>query len=798
MPALARPPSYGPRDKSQLGGSLCHSKCRYTIPAATGMNSPPDCVHATSGMHLWTAWGIVNAQIIWYNPPTEPNCRSFDWVDKVTWKMGAVWRFYALQPLRITRSMSLLVATDISKNYGDLDVLEDVTVRIEYGDRIGLVGHNGAGKTSLLRALGRVDTSVAGDLSIAQGTRIGYLAQDPPPAGQRTLYEDLKLVFANLLAEGEKLRYLEAKMTDLAQGDQELEDLLARYGKQQEAFERAGGYDVDQRVRFVLGGLGLEESLWQAPLSHLSGGQRTRACLGRLLLEEPDLLLLDEPTNHLDLRSMAWLEGVLTTWKGALVVVSHDRYFLDSVATRIWDLAHRRVEAYRGNYSHYRLQRQERRVRWRKEYDRQQEFIRETQAFVRRYKAGQRTKEAQGRETRLKRFLEEEALPPPPTDQFIRLPLRAHTRGGDLVLRTRKLIAGYTNSETDSGTGSGESVFPKTENKGKDSARPSPRPLREGRLRPMRSLSPTDTPILEIPDLDLFRGKVAALIGPNGAGKTTFVRTILEELEPLTGRVELGASVDVGYLAQRHMGSGYGLMKGEQTVLDALLEVKRLPTERARTFLGQFLFKGEEVFQTVESLSGGQRSRIALARLTLQGANFLLLDEPTNHLDLDSQEILQDALRQFDGTILLVTHDRALIDALATQIWQVTPGKGNRPGQLEQFNGTWSQWQEEGLQGSRMESIKREEQSPSAAEEEWELQREARRKRQRTRRQEQAVAETEERVARLEGRLNEIEKGLAQASARQDFEELKTLQDRHRAVSQRLEELLEEWAAMAV
>lgn len=710
--------------------------------------------------------------------------------------------------------MSLLVATGISKNYGDLDVLEDVSVRIEYGDRIGLVGHNGAGKTSLLRALGRVDTSVAGELSVAQGTSIGYLSQDPPPAGQRTLYEDLKLVFADLLAEGEKLRHLEAKITDLARGAPELEELLARYGKQQEAFERAGGYDVDQRVRFVLGGLGLEESLWQSPLSHLSGGQRTRACLGRLLLEAPDLLLLDEPTNHLDLRSMAWLEGVLTGWKGALVVVSHDRYFLDSVATRIWDLAHRRVEAYRGNYSHYRLQREERRARWRKEYDSQQEFIRETQAFVRRYKAGQRTKEAQGRETRLKRFLEEEALPPPPTDQFIRLPLRAHSRGGDLVLRTRKLIAGYKKSESDSDTGSARSDSPVEDSEGSNGApissaasrpgsrgpvpRPSPRPLREGRLRPMRSLSPTDTPILEVPDLDLFRGKVAALIGPNGAGKTTLVRTILEELEPLSGRVELGASVDVGYLAQRHMGSGYGLMKGEQTVLDALLEVKRLPTERARTFLGQFLFKGDEVFQTVESLSGGQRSRIALARLTLQGANFLLLDEPTNHLDLDSQEILQDALRQFDGTILLVTHDRALIDALATQIWQVTPGKGNRPGRLEQFNGTWRQWQEERLQGSRIESLVKVEPTPTAVEEEWEQQREARRKRQRARRQEQAVAETEERVARLEGRLSEIEEGMAQASSRQDFEELKALQDQHWAVSQRLEELMEEWAAMAV
>jgi len=709
--------------------------------------------------------------------------------------------------------MSLLVANEISKNYGDLDVLEDVTVRIEYGDRIGLVGHNGAGKTSLLRALGRFDATVGGELFIAQGTRIGYLSQDPPPAGNLTLFEDLKSVFANLLAEGEQLRLLEAKMTDLAQSDEELAGLISRYGLQQEAFERAGGYAVDQRIRFVLSGLGLQESLWQAPLSHLSGGQRTRACLGRLLLEEPDLLLLDEPTNHLDVRSMAWLEGVLTGWKGALVVVSHDRYFLDAVATRIWDLAYRRVEAYRGNYSHYRLQREERRARWRKEYDRQQEFIRETQAFVRRYKAGQRTKEAQGRETRLKRFLEEEALPPPPTDQFIRLPLRAHARGGDLVMRTRKLIAGYMNGSVETGAGpdssrrrapgragAGEgqtsSVEPEAGHPRSKGLQPG-RPVRQGRLRPMRSLSPTDTPILDVPDLDVYRGQVAALIGPNGAGKTTFVRTVLEELEPLGGRVELGASVDLGYLAQRHIGSGYGLMKGGQTVLDALLEIKRLPTERARTFLGQFLFKGDDVYQSIESLSGGQRSRIALARLTLQGANFLLLDEPTNHLDLDSQEILQDALRQFDGTILLVTHDRALIDALATQIWQVTPGTMGRPGQLDLFKGTWRQWQAERLNVEKKDSPDPGEVVPTAAEKEWNRQREARRRRRRAERLQQAVAETEERVARMESRLKDIEESMAQASASQDFKELQALQDRHRAVSRRLEELMEEWAALA-
>ena len=710
--------------------------------------------------------------------------------------------------------MSLLVANHISKNYGDLDVLENVSVRIELGDRIGLVGPNGAGKTSLLKALGRLDTAVSGELFIAQDTGIGYLAQDPPPAGRCTLYDDLKSVFADLLRQGEQLRRLEARMTEAGQSKEQLAALLTRYGQQLEAFERAGGYAIDQRIRFVLTGLGLDESIWRAPLSHLSGGQRTRACLGRLLLKEPDLLLLDEPTNHLDVRSMAWLEGVLTAWKGALVVVSHDRYFLDTVATRIWDLSHRRVEGYRGNYSHYRQQREERYALWRKEYDRQQKFIHETQAFVRRYKAGQRTKEAQGRETRLKKFMQQEALPPPSTQQFIRLPLRPDSRSGDLVLRTRKLVAGYQNTQSTAldadrldaalppaghGAPANRSISLSGANGAGNGATPgtSSRPRAQGRLRPMRTLAPSDTPVLDVPDLDLYRGRVVALIGPNGAGKTTLVRTILEELEPLAGRVELGASVEIGYLAQRHIGNGYGLMQGGQSVLDALLEIKRLPTERARTFLGQFLFKGDDVYQTVESLSGGQRSRIALARLTLQGANFLLLDEPTNHLDLDSQEILQDALRQFNGTILLVTHDRALVDALATQIWQVEAGPETGLSRLVAFKGTWRQWQLEESQNDREEEAPSVEAKPSAAHEEWERQRSVRRQRRQVERQQQAVTQAEERIARLESKLAEIEQLMAQASVAQELNRLRALQEQHRAVSQRLEALMEEWAAMA-
>jgi len=672
--------------------------------------------------------------------------------------------------------MSLLVGNQLAKSYGVNDVFENIDVRIEHEDRIGFVGANGSGKTSLLRILAGVESANAGQIFVASSIRRGYLPQDPPPAGDQTLYEDLHSIFTELLAQGEELRGLEAQMTDPATSDDELNRILIDYGHKQEAFERAGGYTIDQRVKSVLSGLGLEDDLWHKPLAHLSGGQRTRALLGRLLLEEPDLLLLDEPTNHLDVRSVEWLEGQLLAWKGALLVVSHDRYFLDTVVTRVWEMTHHKLESYRGNYSHFRRQREDRLERWRKEYEQQQEFIRETEDFVRRYKAGQRSKEAQGRETRLKRFMETEALPPPPSDHRIRLPLRTDIRSGDLVLRTRRLLVGYPPSDSSSdGSSNGKS-------NGKSSA-----------SGPM--------PILDVPDLDLYRGKIAALIGPNGAGKTTLIRTVLGELEQLKGTFQLGAGVEIGYLAQQHVGAGFGLMDSDQTVLNALLDIKNLPLERARTYLGQFLFKGDDVYKTIDQLSGGQRSRIALARLTLQGANFLLLDEPTNHLDLDSQEILQDALQQFPGTILLVTHDRALVDALATELWVVEPGEAatlngaGTPSRMEVFTGTWRQWINE-----RNGQIAGADKAPvkiAPEQDQRELQREKRRQRQLSVRQQADLDDLEAQIHRMEARVVELEEKMAAASRTQDYERVQAISNEHQAVRRRVEQQMERWAEMA-
>ena len=390
------------------------------------------------------------------------------------------------------------------------------------------------------------------------------------------------------------------------------------YGHAQTAFEVAGGYTYETRIRQVLGGLGFNEDEHAKQMAHLSGGERTRALLAQILLQEPDLLLLDEPTNHLDLEAVEWLEEKLLHWPGAIVVVAHDRYFLDKVATRVWDMNYGVVETYRGNYTAFHGQREMRRERQRREWESQQEFVAKTEDFIRRNLAGQRTKEAQGRRTRLERFLHDEAIDRPQDQKTIRLGLTTQIRSGDLVMATKDLAVGY------------------------------------------------DRPLFHCPNVEVYRGDRVALIGPNGAGKTTLLKTILGQLKPLGGRVRFGASVEVGYLAQAQAG-----LDPDETVLDAILDVQNLPISQARNFLGQFLFSGDDVFRTIGTLSGGQRSRVALARLTLHGANLLLLDEPTNHLDLDTQEILEQVLRQFPGTILLVTHDRYLVQALATHIWRV-------------------------------------------------------------------------------------------------------------------------------
>jgi len=530
--------------------------------------------------------------------------------------------------------MSLITTTDLSKSYGPNDIFSGLSFSVPNRARIGLVGPNGIGKTTLLRVLLGMEEPSGGEVQRARGLSMGYLPQEAYFESQGTLWEECLGVFKPLTARHDELRRLEHAMSDPAQADEALE----AYGKLEHEFDHLGGYTFENRIRQTLTGLSFTDADVQRPLQQLSGGQRTRALLARLLLSSPDLLFLDEPTNHLDIAAIEWLEDYLKEWEGAVVIVSHDRYFLDQVVDTVWEMTPAQ-EVYRGNYSAYLKQRAERYQRRIEEYQAQQEFIQKEEEYIRRNMAGQNTRQAQGRRKRLESVLAEARVTPPMESRRLHLQLQPVGRSGDLVLVTRALSIGYAD---------------------------------EGR------------PLFTVPNLVLTRGECAAIIGPNGAGKTTFLKTILNQIPSYAGDAELGASLKVGYFAQAHEG-----LHPDWTLMQEISAVSpNLLPAQIRDYLAKFLFTGDDVFKPVSVLSGGERGRLALACLALQGANLLLLDEPTNHLDLPAQEVLQAILADYAGTILLVSHDRYLIDALATQVWEVVPSESA----LRMFEGTYSEY----------------------------------------------------------------------------------------------------------
>ena len=530
--------------------------------------------------------------------------------------------------------MSLITAARLSKSYGPEDIFSDISLSVPRGARVGLVGANGVGKTTLLRLLVREEAPSGGVVNRARNLNVGCLPQEARLDAPHTVWQECLNALQHLTRMQADLREMETAL----EKDSANEDLLARYGALQSRFDHLGGYTYETDIERTLTGLGFSRDEFQKPIRMLSGGQRTRALLARLLLSDPDVLLLDEPTNHLDIQAIEWLENYLKNWQGAAVLVSHDRYFLDQVATLIWEMTPA-LEEYRGNYSAYLLQREERYERQLKEYEAQQEFIAREEDYIRRNIAGQNTRQAQGRRKRLERLLEDARLAPPQRSRRIHFNMRAAQRSGDLVVRTYGLRVGYPD---------------------------------DGRV------------LIHVPDLVLRRGECAAVMGPNGAGKTTFLKTLLGDLAPLAGEVAIGASVQVGYFAQAHerLHSSWTLLREIQHAAPQMMEGE------ARDYLAKFLFSGDDVFKEVNVLSGGERGRLAMACLALQGANLLLLDEPTNHLDLPSQEILQRILAEFSGTVLLITHDRYLVDAVATQIWEVLPEDQS----MLIFEGNYSQY----------------------------------------------------------------------------------------------------------
>ena len=528
--------------------------------------------------------------------------------------------------------MSLIRLENVTKLYDPDLILDNISVSIEHGDRIGLIGRNGTGKTTLIKIINGMLANFKGKVVSAKGLRIGYLSQEPDLGRDCTLRQEMLKVF-------EKRRALEDKMLLLTEEmeTQEAPHLLAEYARIQEQHERLGGYDYEHQINRILSGLGFNELDFNLPIRVLSGGQKSRATLAKLLLEAPDLLLFDEPTNHLDINGIEWLENYLNIeYNGAVLVVSHDRYFLDKVVRKVWELEAHKITIYRGNYSKYVETKTVEQLVGERAFKKQQAFIEHEEDFIRRNIAGQRTREAQGRRKKLERL--ERVEKPKPDAPTLKLNFTPETRGGNDILRCQNL-----------GKAFGEkTIF-------------------------------TDL------NFEVYHRDVVGIVGANGTGKTTFFRMILGEESPTEGEMWVGPTLKFGYYTQELEG-----LNPDNEIIDEIWELRPQQTYgEIRSFLAKFLFSGDDVFKQIGNLSGGEQSRVLLAKLLLANANVLLLDEPTNHLDIPAREALEAALAEYPATLFIISHDRYLLNNLATKllIFDGTPG-----GTAALFEGNYAEY----------------------------------------------------------------------------------------------------------
>jgi ATP-binding cassette, subfamily F, member 3 len=529
--------------------------------------------------------------------------------------------------------MPLAQLTNIEKTFGRRVLFDRLNLTVNAAERIGFIGANGSGKSTLFKLLTSQLTPDDGEVAIAASAKVGMLAQDPVLDPANTVIDEAELAFKHLHDLAHRLRELEHAMAHLA-GD-ELEKVLNKYQSVQHDFELAGGYAWRHRLEATLLGVGLDENTWEQAVSTLSGGQRSRLALAKLLVAEPDLLLLDEPTNHLDLAAIEWLENYLLDFKGAAVIISHDRYLLDRLATRIVWLTERRLNSYPGNYTSFLSQKELHELTRQRAYQEQQEDIEKQKEFIRRFGAGQRSREAKGREKRLNSLLESDQLiRSVETQKQIHLALNTDQRAGDRVLSVRHL----------------------------------------GKSFPGKPLW-TDL------SFSLNRGERVGIIGPNGSGKTTLLKTLLSQETADAGELRWGANLQIGYYDQR-----LGDLNPQSTVFEEVSANRPAKPQDVRNLLGALLFRGDDIDKPIKLLSGGERARVRLAQLLLDKPNVLLLDEPTNHLDIASCQALEETLAQFTGTIVCVSHDRYFLDKSVGRLLILQP-----PGMTD-FDGNYSAW----------------------------------------------------------------------------------------------------------
>ena len=622
----------------------------------------------------------------------------------------------------------------LGKSFGVRQVFSNVSFEIKEGDRIALVGPNGAGKSTLLKCILGIEELDEGQVVMSPVASIGYLQQDVN-LGDASLAEEIETAWEDVHALENKLQ----ELTTYLESHEASESDLQRLDYLQNRLEWLGGYDYEQKTKRIVYGLGFTDEDLYKPANAFSGGQKTRINLAKALVRSPDFLFLDEPTNHLDMEMLEWLEGYLSSYRGGILIVSHDRYFMDRIVTGVVELDHHKATTYRGNYSRYVAQREERLKADTIAYEKQQEYIKKTEEYIDKYRAGIKSKMARGRQSQLNRL---ERLEAPETSHSLDFKFPPAAMSADKVLVLDHVSIGYK----------------------------------------------TDDPIIDDVSVVVRRGESVALIGPNGAGKSTMVKAIVGELFPTEGHIDIGNRVQVGYFSQEHEE-----LHDRWQVVDEIINNYNFTEEKARNVLGSFLFKGDDVFKLVGDLSGGERARLALLKLFLQGDNFLILDEPTNHLDVPTREIVECALQQFGGTCFIISHDRYFLDQVSTRTL-VLENKG-----LTEYLGNYSYYKEklkeqqdiaaltEVVEEVAKEDVKSEAKTISTSPSDEP------KKKTNTYMVEKQLAEVEEEIARLEATMKMYEVQLANPVVQQDLAEMENISKQLSDTESNLQKLYEKW-----
>ena len=622
----------------------------------------------------------------------------------------------------------------LGKSFGVRQVFSNVSFEIKEGDRIALVGPNGAGKSTLLKCILGIEELDEGQVVMSPVASIGYLQQDVN-LGDASLAEEIETAWEDVHALENQLQ----ELTTYLETHEASESDLQRLDYLQNRLEWLGGYDYEQKTKRIVYGLGFTDEDLYKPANAFSGGQKTRINLAKALVRSPDFLFLDEPTNHLDMEMLEWLEGYLSSYRGGILIVSHDRYFMNRIVTGVVELDHHKATTYRGNYSRYVAQREERLKADTIAYEKQQEYIKKTEEYIDKYRAGIKSKMARGRQSQLNRL---ERLEAPETSHSLDFKFPPAAMSADKVLVLDHVSIGYK----------------------------------------------TDDPIIDDVSVVVRRGESVALIGPNGAGKSTMVKAIVGELFPTEGHIDIGNRVQVGYFSQEHEE-----LHDRWQVVDEIINNYNFTEEKARNVLGSFLFKGDDVFKLVGDLSGGERARLALLKLFLQGDNFLILDEPTNHLDVPTREIVERALQQFGGTCFIISHDRYFLDQVSTRTL-VLENKG-----LTEYLGNYSYYKEklkeqldiaaltEVVEEVAKEDVKSEAKTISTSPSDEP------KKKTNTYMVEKQLAEVEEEIARLEATMKMYEVQLANPVVQQDLAEMENISKQLSDTESNLQKLYEKW-----